>query len=359
MTIAIIFNEKIIKYDFGEGHPFRGDRFINFMNLFKNLGLHKDPRFTIIKGIDASDEDILLVHDQEYINEVYTLAKYRSFLTPDTPLNMEIIEGAKAIVGSSMLAGKIVMENSKIKIAEGIGGGLHHAAIDRGGGFCIFNDVAICAKMLIKKYGLKKILIIDTDAHAADGTMDIFYDDPKVLLISIHQDPRTLYPGRGFIYEFGIGEGEGYKINIPIPPYAGDECYKIVLEEIFKPIAEEYRPEIIIRNGGSDPHWADQLTNLCLTLKGFRMIGETIKEVSEKVCNGKVVDLCGSGYNPKVLPYAWLSIILGLSGIEIPIEEPLEIPNWVHEKSILKIEETKNVIKEVKNTFKKYWKCFK
>jgi acetoin utilization protein AcuC len=341
-------------YDFGPGHPFRGDRYANFMNLLRE----KASDFEIIEPRYASDEEIFLVHDINYVNFLEgssekIWAPSSRFLSPDTPAQPGIGKAARLIAGSSLMAGELVWEGEFTR-AVGVGGGLHHARSNYGAGFCIYNDVAICARNLIQKYGLDRILILDTDAHAGDGTCEIFYEDPKVLFIDLHQDPRTLYPGTGFSYEIGVGEGKGYTANIPLPPGASYDAYEYVLDEILAPLAEEFNPQIIIRNGGSDPHFADELTNLGLTLEGFRMIGEKVRRVADKVCRGKVVDLPVSGYNPTVLPYGWLALISGLAQFDIELEEPFLFSL----KLDYKIEETRAVVKEVKEHLKAYWKCF-
>jgi len=249
----------------------------------------------------------------------------------------------------------LVQEGSFIKIVS-IGGGLHHAKPAYGEGFCLYNDVAFCAINLIDKYNLERILILDTDAHAGNGTAEYFYEEPRVLFIDLHQDPRTLYPGTGFSNQIGSGSGRGFTINIPMPVYAGYDSYQSVLDEIVHPVVEEFRPQIIIRNGGSDPHFNDGLTNLGLPVKGFRMIGEEVREMA-KICDGRVIDLIASGYNKEVLSYAWLALISGLADIKITVEDPEPIPQRFQKDPSLA--ETKRVIPEVKEYHKDYWRCFR
>ncbi len=196
-------------------------------------------------------------------------------------------------------------------------------------------------------------MVLDTDVHAGDGTSEIFYSDPNVLFIDIHQDPYTLYPGVGFINEIGEGEGKGFNVNIPLPPGSSDNAYKIALDEIFTPLALEYKPDMIVRNGGSDPHFADILASMKLNLKGFKMIGDKVRQISAQVTNRKAIDLPGSGYNPKVLPYVWVSLIAGLAGTELELEEPIPYTEKVYENSFRKASE---VIKKVKTALKPYWK---
>ncbi len=314
--------------------------------------------FEVIEPKYASDEELLLVHEEGYVNFIEGTSKgiwlpSSRFLSPDTPLQPGIGKAARLIAGASLTAGELVWQR-KFTCAVGVGGGMHHARSNYGAGFCIYNDVAICVKNLIQKYGLERILILDTDAHAGNGTCQIFYHDPKVLFIDLHQDPQTLYPGTGFSYEIGAEAGKGYTVNVPLPPGASDAAYEYVLDEIFAPLAEEFAPQIIIRNGGSDPHFADELTDLGLTLNGLRMIGRKVREVAEKVCDGRVVDLVCSGYNPMILPSGWLALVSGLAQLDIELEEPFLFSL----KTDYKLDETKKVVKEVKENLRDYWRCF-
>lgn len=233
---------------------------------------------------------------------------------------------------------------------------MHHAKPSYGEGFCLYNDVAFCASYLMQEHKLERILILDTDAHAGNGTGEYFYEDPGVLFIDLHQDPTTLYPGTGFAHEIGRGAGRGFTINIPMPVRAGYDSYKLAFESIVQPVTQEFKPEVIVRNGGSDPHFSDGLTSLGLTVEGFRMIGDKVRDMAE-ACDGKVVDLIASGYNEKVLPHAWLALISGLAGIELEVEEPEPIPQRF--KTDLAFAATKNVVDEVKSHLKDYWKCLR
>jgi len=361
---ALVFNPEIKNYSFGRGHPFTGERFEIFMRfLKKNLPNFKDYLEEIFPE-PASEEDLKLFHSQEYIEAMKKASKgvilpnifqYASIdnLDPSTGyLPRGIEEATRILVGSSLKATKLVFEG-KFKKAISIGGGLHHAKRNFGEGFCLYNDVVICAKNLLNR-GLKRILILDTDAHAGNGTKEAFYEDSRVLFIDIHQDPKTLYPGTGFIEEIGRGKGEGFIVNIPLPPGAGDLAYRYCFEEIIFPLAKEFKPEIIIRNGGSDPHFADGLTNLGLTLEGFKMIGQNVRRLANEVCQGKEIDLIASGYNQEILPLAWTALISGLLNIGLKLKEPF--PLRAPPKNS-KLKETKEIIKELKEILKKYWKC--
>lgn len=368
MPIAILYREELKEYDFGPGHPFRGERYIQFYQFLREY-LPEDNNYRVVKADWASEEDLFLICQKDYIEvtkEYYKAAhldlnyggpiyRYHSGDNIPTGTPGKLEEAARLVVGQAKKACDLIQEG-KFQKAVCLGGGLHHAKPDYGEGFCLYNDVAFCARYLLERYQLQRVLILDTDAHAGNGTCEYFYDEPRVLFIDLHQDPRTLYPGTGFVHEIGSGEGKGFTVNVPMPPYAGYNSYKLVLEEIAQPLAEEFKPQLIIRNGGSDPHFSDGLTNLGLPVEGFRMIGEKVREMSE-ICQGKSIDLIASGYNKQVLPYAWLALICGLVGIEMKIAELAGVaPRFSKDPSFA---ETQHIVTEVKRYLRDYWKCFK
>ena len=364
MEAAILFREELNEYDFGEGHPFHGKRGEIFLDFFKKTIKREIP---VIKAEKASEKDLLLICDKDYIDFTRDFFKAKNlnkdfdgrfylFHSQDNfprknPGNIE--EAARFIIGQAKMAVDLVC-HGKFKKVISIGGGLHHAKRRFGEGFCLYNDVAFCGKYLLEKYHLERILILDTDAHCGNGTMEYFLKEPRVLFIDIHQDPSTLYPGTGFLDQIGEGEGKGFTINIPLPPFSDDQCYELVFKEIVEPVVKEFSPQIIIRNGGSDPHFSDPLTNLNLTSNGFSMIGEKVRSLS-KICQGKEIDLIASGYNLEDLPICWTALISGILGIEFKMEEKIR-PKIQIPKVIL---ETKKVVKEIKKVLRPYWNCFK
>jgi acetoin utilization protein AcuC len=347
--ISVVYHEGISGYDFGPGHPFRSDRFMKFMDLLEAHGLLDDPRVSVARPEPADDELLELIHPEAYIREVERRSINRIPLTRDTPLNPSIVEAARLIVGASVLAGELVVKEAA-KVGDGVGGGLHHAGRGYGGGFCVFNDVAVCAQNLVDHHGLERVLILDSDVHAGNGTMDIFYDDPQVLYVSVHQNPLTIYPGTGFIEQIGEGEGAGFTVNVPLPPEAGDQCMTLFLEELFRPLSDEFEPQVIIRNGGTDPHFLDGLGSLNLTFQGLWNIGRAVAEASEEAGCG-VVDLCCSGYNPATVANGWLSLLTGIMGEKNPSVEQAQSP----ERSEAAFRETEKVIRDVQKHLEGYW----
>lgn len=360
--IGILYSDELRNYDFGPGHPFRGDRYEQFMTYFKET-MKKSGEFEVVMNDEpASDADLSLAHEKEYIQAMQKastgtpIPDMWRFISGDNvnprtrnlPLGIE--RAARVVAKNSMLACDLVQEGRFEKVVS-LGGGLHHAKPRYGEGFCVYNDVVIAARHLIERHGLRRILILDTDAHAGNGTCEAFYSDPKVLFIDLHQ--KFIYPGTGYEDDIGEGDGKGFTVNVPLPAFTGDDAYRLVFDEIVFPLAQEFNPQIIIRNGGSDPHPSDEITQLELTLEGFKYVGASVREIAE-ICDGKEVDLICSGYKPEVLSRAWTALISGLADVEVKIEEPLPLKTRKNQM----LEEVEGIIKRVKENLHPYWQSF-
>ncbi|UCG36495.1 MAG: hypothetical protein JSV64_07810 [Candidatus Bathyarchaeota archaeon] len=355
LRVGIAFHEKYKQYDFGPGHPFRGDRFTNALKCFEEQGLLNLPHVQILKPNIAKLKDLLRVHNKSYVDLIFDFAEKGRPYDLDTPLSTRILEGALHIMGGALKIGESLYDG-KIERGISLGGGLHHAGEDFGGGFCIFNDVAILTRYLQQERAVKRVLILDYDVHAGNGTSDIFYSDPSVLFISIHQDPKTLFPGTGFTSQIGRGEGEGFNVNVPLPPGTGNETYFFALKEVFIPLTREFKPDIILANGGSDPHFADILGSLGLTVSGFFDLSRLIIETANEACSRRTILLVGSGYNPTVLPSCWYALAAGVSEVEEikvndPSAPPVE-PPWCRQR-------VKATISELRRNLRNHWKCFR
>ncbi|TFH35026.1 MAG: histone deacetylase family protein [Dehalococcoidia bacterium] len=368
--VSILYREELREYDFGVGHPFRGDRYEIFPKVLKEHVV-ADGHYRLLAAETCTEEDLRLICGQEYIDfsrdyfraanlgETYSRSmdfpKFHSLdnLPRGRPGKLE--EAARMIIGQAKKAAELVMEHGE-EIVICIGGNLHHAKPDYGEGFCIYNDNAFAAKRLLQQYGLQRIMVLDTDAHQGNGTCEYFYSDPRVLFVDLHQDPTTLYPGVGFANDIGEGEGKGFTINVPMPVYAGLDSYRIAFDEIVTPVAREFKPQVIIRNGGSDPHFADGLANLGLPVAGFRMIGEKMRQLTHE-CGCCEIDIIGSGYNIEVLPASWLALVSGVAGFGIDIEEPVPIPQRFAQDLVA--DDTEKIVQRVRGYLKDYWTCFR
>jgi acetoin utilization protein AcuC len=350
---AIVYHEGIAEYDFGEEYSLRGDRFPRYIHLLESEGVLNRLGIELLVPEPADDNDLGLVHTNDYIKRVKEIAENRGYLSDDTPITPSIVKAVKLIVGAALMAGEAVAKKG-YAIAQGVGGGLHHSGRDYGEGWCVFNDVAVCARAMTDRHELKRVLILDTDAHAGNGTMDIFYSDPRVLYLTVHQDPMTLYPNTGFPEQIGEGDGRGYTINVPLPRRANDACMALVLERVFKPIVRQFKPQVIIRNGGADPHYQDELAELGLSYKGLWSIGRTVAEAAEKASCGLVDLLCG-GYSPGREEKGLYSLFSG--EYEIPLTQKEDEPPLSHDPSLLT--RTESIINQLSDLLADYWEIEK
>ena len=331
------------KYGFGSFHPFDPKRFPKFIQLIKDdkkimesVEIRESPR--------ASDEDLMLVHTQDYIKKVEDMEGSGGKLSGDTPVKEGAPEAARRIVGGSLEAAKnIDKEGTIINL-----GGLHHAGRSTGEGFCIFNDVAVAAQYLVNEG--KKVCVLDTDAHQGNGTMDIFYETDEVLFISLHQDPRMLYPGTGYVEQIGDGNGEGYTVNIPLPRDSNIADYYHAFEEVVKPIIKQYDPDVLIRNGGSDPHHTDSLTDLAMDMRGLEYLGGVTSDICRDVDAGHI-DLFLSGYGLRVIE-GWQAILKGVLNLDIETPSDQKISDIGKEPKVNLV----RTIDDLKKILEDHWK---
>jgi acetoin utilization protein AcuC len=348
---AVLYDEKLKAYDLG--HVLKQDRYQNFMDHFeRKLGDH--PDFEVVSPPYATEEDLRLVHTEAYIKRI---DRCESLDPHDTPLSPGFVRATKLLAGAGKLAGELV-QSGKFEKAFVVGGGVQHANRNREKGFGVFSDVGICAENLMQHFGVERILIVDTDAHAGDGLYDIFCEDPRVLFISLHQHPLTLYPGRGFVHEIGRERGKGYSVNIPLPPGAGDGGYEHVLNKIVFPLAESFLPEVILMVDGCDTHFSDQITHMGLTLEGIRLIGEKMGQLAARTCQGKIIDFIGSGYSrdPDIVSLGWLASMAGVTGFSMDLEEKESVRSRIKQDDGLR--EAKEIVSSVRKALAPYWTCF-
>ena len=262
---AIVYHEDYNKYDFGLNHPLIGDKPKKTMDFFKQKNILRNIK--IIEPKKASEEDLLRVHNPLYIKRVKQLSSSGGMLALDTPVPKGIYDIARLVTGGTIQAGKSSFEGMEVTINPLAG--FHHASKGFSSGFCFFNDVAIVIEYLREKYKVERFLIIDLDVHHANGTQEIYYDDPTVLNISFHQDGRTLYPGTGSLEKIGRDSGEGYTVNLPLLPGTGSASYLMAFDELVPALVKQFQPEIIIYQSGVDTHHSDPLANLQLVYQTY------------------------------------------------------------------------------------------
>lgn len=318
MKTGIVYDPIYLKHDTGQ-HPENYSRLQAIMAHLEKTGLLKE--LTPIKARPATTEELAMVHEKQLINRVQEMAlRGGGWLDADTVMSADSYEAALYAAGGMLNATEAVLKgevNSAFALVRPPG---HHATPSRAMGFCLFNNIAVAARMALSKYKLERIAIIDFDVHHGNGTQDTFYNSRKVLYISTHEYP--FYPGSGSEEETGNGEGKGFTINIPLPAYSGDDTYLPAFKEIIVPAVKRYRPQLILVSAGYDNHWSDPLAMMKVTISGFAEMARIIRELADELCEGRVAITLEGGYNNEALAYsikATFDVLLGKKNIDDPM----------------------------------------
>jgi len=313
MVTAYVYDPLYLQHDTG-GHPEKAARLTAIMRTLKEGGLLEEV--TRVDARDATRSELQEIHEGTYVERVRRIAEEGgAWLDGDTYVSSGSYDAAVRAAG-----GLLALLDSIMKGEVDDGFALvrppgHHALPDRGMGFCIFNNVAIAASVAIARHGLNRVLIVDYDVHHGNGTSDAFYSDPSVLYFSAHQYPY--YPGTGHWSETGVGEGEGYTVNVPLPTGVGDEGYRRVFEELLVPIALRYDPELILVSVGYDAHWRDPLAHMRLSLAGYGALASMLKELANEVCEGRIGFTLEGGYDLEAQANGVLNTFRALQGQEM------------------------------------------
>lgn len=316
---VFIFSEDQLKYKFNSHHPFNQLRLQITLDLLKHLNAIHDHE--IITPRKATDEELQLIHDPNYINAVKLAglgqlstekAENYGLGTEDTPIFPNMHEASSLLVGGTLTAVDYVM-TGKAKHALNLGGGLHHGFKGKASGFCIYNDSSVAIKYLQEKYHAR-VLYVDTDAHHGDGVQWSFYDEPDVCTLSIHETGRYLFPGTGNINERGQGKGYGYSFNIPVDAFTEDESWLEAYTTSLNEVAAYFKPDVIVTQNGADAHYLDPLTHLSATMKIYREIPKLAHQIAHQYCEGKWIAVGGGGYDIwSVVPRAWALLWLEMT----------------------------------------------
>jgi acetoin utilization protein AcuC len=318
-----VYSENQLGYKFSDTHPFNQKRLVLTTDLLQKMHALSDE--DIIAPRMATDEELLLAHDEQYIEIVKKASK--GLVTPeqaesygigteDTPIFSNMHEASALLVGGTLTAVDYVMEN-KASHALNLGGGLHHGFRGRASGFCIYNDSSVAIKYIQKIQ--RSVLYIDTDAHHGDGVQWTFYDDPSVCTVSIHETGRYLFPGTGNVSERGTGQGYGTSFNLPIDAFTEDDSFLELYKTALREIAEYFKPDVIISQNGADAHYFDPLTHLYGTMKIYQEIPKLAHELAHEYCDGRWIGVGGGGYDIwRVVPRAWSLVWMEMKGLPLP-----------------------------------------
>lgn len=322
MSVVVAYNPSHREHR-SAGHVERPGRLDAVMNR-----LEKHPtwgRAERIKTPPADPDSLYLVHSTEHVRSVQdAIRSGRYHLDPDTYVTGSSFRTALDALGCLLGVVDTVLEDRADSGFAAIRPPGHHATPDRSMGFCLFSNVAIAARWAQSQHGVGRILILDFDVHHGNGTQDVFYDDPDVFYMSVHQSP--LYPGTGALEERGTGDGEGTTLNIPLPSGSGDAAYLRVFREILRPIALQFSPEVIFISAGYDAHWMDLLGGMRLSTAGYAKLVREMIEWADVCCDGRVIAALEGGYHTEALAHSVAATVDVLSDPDCRILDPIGPP---------------------------------
>jgi acetoin utilization protein AcuC len=306
----------------GPNHPLKPERLQRTFELLDEYGAFNIPNVRLVTPSPACDDELLMFHTREYVEAVRTLSDgttslpaWRYHFGPgDNPVFGGMFESESLKVGSA-LAGAALLVNDECEVAFSFSGGLHHAGPNFASGFCVFNDAAVAIHWLLRR-GLR-VAYVDIDVHHADGVQAAFYDTDRVLTISLHQDGHTLFPGTGFVDETGTGAGEGFAVNVPLPPYTDDEVYLWAFQQVVPPLLKRFQADAVVTQLGVDTHYTDPLAKLRLTTAGHVALFKAFEALAPRW-----LALGGGGYDISLVPRAWTLAFGVMSGQAFSDELP-------------------------------------
>ncbi len=359
-NVWIIFQKEVAEHDFGPAHPLRKERLTLYIDRLRSSGLLDNLGIEVVSPeARVCEEDILAVHDPSLLDTIKKISETGGRLDADTPLPRGTYERACLQAGGLLYGGQAVMEGKCDCAIQLIAFGGHHAMRRHERltfGFCYLNQEAITLRALQRQGYVKKALVIDCDCHHGNGIQDIFYDDSSVLYVSLHQNPATLYPGAmGYAEEVGTGKGEGYNVNVPLPPGTTCPSYLRALEEIFPPLAREFQPDLILAIINGDSHFMDPLTDMGIDLPCYPKIAKVISNVANELCGGKLLVELGGGYDLKVADSSSYSITLTLAEYD---DFHLDDPYGTRQESDQIAERVESILTRVREVQAKYWRSF-
>jgi acetoin utilization protein AcuC len=309
--VVLVYSPELVQYDHGPDHPLKPARVMLTRELIASYGLLDGDRVVEVPTRTAAHEELLLVHTERYLEAVRRAGRgepgdwFRFGLGPgDNPIFPGMHEASARVAGASLVAAEVVL-SGEAEHAFSPAGGLHHAMPERASGFCVYDDPAIAIAWMLR-HGVERVAYVDVDVHHGDGPQAIFWDDPRVLTISIHESGRYLFPGTGFSDERGGGSAEGTKVNVPLPPGTSDEGWLRAFTSVVPPLVRDWAPDVLVTQLGCDTHHSDPLAHLGLSTRAYREAAARLHELAHATAGGRWLATGGGGYQwARVVPRAW------------------------------------------------------
>ncbi|WFB08093.1 acetoin utilization protein AcuC [Streptomyces sp. LX-29] len=331
----LMWDEAVTGYDFGPGHPMDPVRLALTMRLVEAFGL--DRAVEVVAAKPAGESTLRLVHREDYIAAVR-----RASAAPDTaadptyglgteddPAFSGMHEASALIAGQSVAAAEAVWRGD-VAHAVNFAGGLHHAMPGSASGFCVYNDASLAVARLLE-LGAERVAYVDVDVHHGDGVQAAFWDDPRVLTVSLHEHPRTLFPQTGWPEESGGAAAPGGAANVALPAGTGDAGWLRAFHAVVPELLAAFRPQVLVTQHGADTHFEDPLAHLAVSLDAQRAVAEACHELAHELADGRWVALGGGGYAVvDVVPRSWTHLVGIAAGR--PLAPEAEVPEeWSHE----------------------------
>jgi acetoin utilization protein AcuC len=336
-SLHVSWDDQLASYDFGPRHPLAPIRVKLTIELARAFGILTGEQVTVQAAPPATDAELELIHDAGYLAavryagglpgddsgepvDVRTLLQH-GLGTADDPIFTGMHQASALVAGATLAAARSVWSGATLHGAS-VAGGLHHAMRANASGFCIYNDPAIAIAWLLGQ-GVERIAYVDIDVHHGDGVQAAFWNDPRVLTISLHEHPATLFPGTGLPTDTGGPQAEGAAVNVAVPAGTADAAWLRAFHAVVPPLVREFRPQILVSQHGCDTHRTDPLANLQLTIDGQRTAHAAIHRLAHEVTDGRWLLTGGGGYQlVQVVPRSWTHLLAEAAGRPIDPAAP-------------------------------------
>ena len=313
---VLVHAERLEHYSFGADHPMGPGRVRRALELSRHLGLL--DAFDVVDPPDADDDLLALVHSPDYLTVLAGDApqpRY-GFGTTDNPFVPGLARVAAGVVCASVAAARLVW-TGEARRALNVSGGLHHAQRAETSGFCLLNDAAVAIAWLLEQ-GAERVAYLDLDAHHGDGVQSVFWNEPRVLTISLHESPLHLFPHTGFPHETGGAAARGRAVNVALPPRTTDEAWLSALVHVAEPLLAAFTPQVLVSQHGADAHRRDTLTHLALSMDGLATSWRHARDLADRHAGGHWVAVGGGGYDLDSTARAWTHLVATVAGDDVP-----------------------------------------
>ncbi len=330
-----MWTAELMAYDFGRRHPMAPLRLDLTMRLAGELGLLDLPGLDVVGAEPADDAVLTTAHDAGYVAAVRRasadgeLDLDRGLGTEDNPVFPGMHDvAARQVTGTVESA--LEVWRGEARHAVNLSGGMHHAMAGHASGFCVYND-AVAGIRAVLADGAERVAYVDLDAHHGDGVERAFWDDPRVLTVSVHESGRTLFPGTGDPHDVGGPGAQGYAVNVALPAGTTDAGWLRAVHAVALPLVHAFAPQLVVSQHGCDSHGHDPLANLSVSVDAQRAGAMAVHEVAHQVADGRWVALGGGGYSiAEVVPRAWSHLIAIAAHEPVPVDTPVP-PLWCEE----------------------------